>query len=198
MIYLALGSNLGDREWNLEQAKAMLAGALKVDMLCSQVLETEALGFEGGPFLNQAVCFESDIAPEALLDLCQDIEVQLGRPRHAEEYDAEGRRIFRKQREMQVRRRARRLSVHLILEEFQKFGAAFLLPGLHILHGLSVREPEQFRQFIGRNPGLVVIETLQGVELRHDAQVPDVEPSSIVLRSRKSRISIRSNSRGGP
>ena len=94
MIYLALGSNLGDREWNLEQALALLAEALKVDMLCSRVLETEALGFTGGAFLNQAVCFESDIAPEALLDLCQDIEVRLGRPRHAPEYDAAGRRIF--------------------------------------------------------------------------------------------------------
>ena len=94
MIYLVLGSNLGDREWNLEQAKALLAEALHVDMLCSQVLEPEALGFEGPAFLNQAVCFESDIAPEALLDICQDIEVRLGRPRHKAEYDEEGRRVF--------------------------------------------------------------------------------------------------------
>ncbi|MBR6423201.1 MAG: 2-amino-4-hydroxy-6-hydroxymethyldihydropteridine diphosphokinase [Bacteroidales bacterium] len=89
-----LGSNLGDREWNLEQALALLAEALKVDMLCSRVLETAAVGFDGPAFLNQAVCFESDIAPEALLDLCQDIEVRLGRPRHEAEYDAAGRRIF--------------------------------------------------------------------------------------------------------
>ena len=94
MIYLALGSNLGDREWNLEQALALLAEGLKVDMLCSRVLETEAVGFTGPAFLNQAVCFESDIAPEALLDLCQDIEVKLGRPHHQPEYDAAGRRIF--------------------------------------------------------------------------------------------------------
>lgn len=94
MIYLVLGSNLGDREWNLEQAKALLAEALKVDMLCSQVLETDAVGFNGPAFLNQALCFESDISPEALLDLCQIIEEKLGRPRHQAEYDAEGRRIF--------------------------------------------------------------------------------------------------------
>ena len=94
MIYLALGSNLGDREWNLEQALALLADALKVDMLCSRVLETEAVGFDGPAFLNQAVCFESDIAPEALLDLCQAVEARLGRPRHEAEYDAAGRRIF--------------------------------------------------------------------------------------------------------
>ncbi len=94
MIYLVLGSNLGDREWNLEQAKALLAEALKVDMLCSQVLETDAVGFNGPAFLNQALCFESDISSEALLDLCQSIEEKLGRPRHQAEYDAEGRRIF--------------------------------------------------------------------------------------------------------
>ena len=63
-------------------------------MLCSRVLETEAVGFEGPAFLNQAVCFESDIAPEALLDLCQDIEVQLGRPRHTAQYGTDGKRIF--------------------------------------------------------------------------------------------------------
>lgn len=94
MIYLALGSNLGDREWNLEQALAMLAEGLKVDMLCSRVLETEAMGFDGPAFLNQAVCFESDITPEALLDLCQEIEVKLGRPHHTAQYDADGKRIF--------------------------------------------------------------------------------------------------------
>ena len=94
MIYLVLGSNLGDREWNLEQALALLAEGLKVDMLCSRVLETGAVGFEGPAFLNQAVCFESDIAPEALLDLCQAVEVKLGRPRHEAEYDAAGRRVY--------------------------------------------------------------------------------------------------------
>ena len=94
MIYLVLGSNLGDRAWNLEQAKALLAEALRTDMLCSEILETEAVGFEGPAFLNQAVGFESDIAPEALLDLCQEIEVKLGRPAHEAEYDAAGCRIF--------------------------------------------------------------------------------------------------------
>lgn len=94
MIYLALGSNLGDREWYLEQAKALLAERLRVDMLCSQILETEAIGFEGPAFLNQAVAFVSDIDPEALLDICQAVEVQLGRAPHEVRFDADGRRIF--------------------------------------------------------------------------------------------------------
>lgn len=94
MIYLALGSNLGDREWNLEQALALLAEKLRVDMLCSQVIETQAEGFDGQPFLNQAVAFESEIEPEALLDLCQEVEQALGRPAHEAEYDDHGRRIY--------------------------------------------------------------------------------------------------------
>lgn len=94
MICLALGSNLGRREAYLEQAKALLAERLNVEMRCSQILETEAVGFDGPPFLNQVLCFESDIAPEALLDLCQEVEVQLGRPAHEARFDAEGRRVY--------------------------------------------------------------------------------------------------------
>lgn len=94
MIYLSLGTNLGDREWNIEQAKAMLAGALKVDMLYSGAMETEAVGFDGEPFLNEVVAFEADIEPEPLLDICQEIERRMGRPAHKAAFDAEGRRIY--------------------------------------------------------------------------------------------------------
>ena len=95
MIYLALGSNLGDREWNLERALALLAERLKVDMLCSRVMETEAVGFDGPVFLNQAVGFECDIEPEALLDICQGIEEELGRPRHEAVFDpVTGDRVY--------------------------------------------------------------------------------------------------------
>ena len=94
MIYLVLGSNMGDREWNIEQALAQLSERLKVDMLCSRVLETEAVGFDGPAFLNQAVRFECDITPEDLLDICQDVEERLGRPRHEAKFDSTGRRLY--------------------------------------------------------------------------------------------------------
>ena len=95
MIYLVLGSNKGDREWNLEQALALLAERLKVDMLRSRVIETAAIGFDGQPFLNQAVCFECDIQPEELLDVCQDVEVRLGRARHGAVFDpSTGARVY--------------------------------------------------------------------------------------------------------
>lgn len=95
MIYLSLGSNLGDRAENLRVARELLAEALQAQPVCSAVLETEAIGFNGPAFLNQVVGFESDIAPEALLDRCQEIEEKLGRPRHAAAYDpATGRRLY--------------------------------------------------------------------------------------------------------
>ena len=95
MIYLSLGSNLGDRAENLRIARELLEEELKVSLVCSCVLETEAIGFTGPAFLNQVVGFESDVEPEALLDICQEIEVKLGRPHHAPEYDpATGDRVY--------------------------------------------------------------------------------------------------------
>jgi len=94
MIILGLGTNMGDREWNLEQARALLGEALRCDMLCSEILETEAVGFEGPAFLNQAVGFEADIEPIELLDICQAVERKMGRPAHKAEFDADGKRIY--------------------------------------------------------------------------------------------------------
>ena len=94
MIYLLLGTNLGDRQWNLESAISRIAGELKTDILYSDVMETEAVGFEGNDFLNQIIAFDSDIEPDELLDICQRIEVEMGRPQHEAEYDGEGRRIY--------------------------------------------------------------------------------------------------------
>lgn len=96
MIYLLLGSNLGDREAYLNASCAMLEDALGVPLRRSEVMETEAVGFDGPAFLNLAVAFEGPawLSPTALLDLVQSVEVQLGRPRHEAEYDADGKRVY--------------------------------------------------------------------------------------------------------
>lgn len=94
MFFLALGSNLGEREANLAQARRLLAERIGAEPVCSKVLSTEAVGFDGEEFLNQALAFESDIEPMELLRLCQEIEVEMGRARHSAQYDAEGRRIY--------------------------------------------------------------------------------------------------------
>ena len=96
MIYLLLGSNLGDREALLNAACGMLEDALKVPLRRTAVVETEAVGFDGPAFLNMAVAFEAPegLTPIKLLNLCQRIEAALGRPRHKAAFDADGRRIY--------------------------------------------------------------------------------------------------------
>ena len=96
MIVLLLGSNLGDREAALNAACGMLEDALKVELRRTAVMETEAIGFDGPAFLNMAVAFEAPegLTPIKLLNLCQRVEVALGRPRHKAAYDERGRRVY--------------------------------------------------------------------------------------------------------
>lgn len=94
MFFLALGSNLGDRQANLSAARRMLAQRLGVKLECSQMLETEAIGFDGKDFLNQVVAFEKEIEPLELLDVCQSVEVDMGRVKHEAVYDSAGRRVY--------------------------------------------------------------------------------------------------------
>lgn len=94
MVYLLLGTNSGDREWNLDRARALLSEKFRTDLICSQILETKACGFEGPDFLNQVVAFQCEAGPEELLDACQQMEQQMGRPAHEAEYGADGRRVY--------------------------------------------------------------------------------------------------------
>ena len=94
MIYLSLGTNSGDLEWNLDRARALLAEALRTDLICSDIVRTKAVGFDGPDFLNQVVAFQGEIEPEALLDVCQGVEREMGRERHEAEFDAQGRRVY--------------------------------------------------------------------------------------------------------
>ena len=96
MIVLLLGSNLGDREACLNAACGMLEDALKVNLRRTAVMESAAIGFEGPAFLNMAVAFEAPegLTPIKLLNLCQKVEVALGRPRHNAVYDIDGRRVY--------------------------------------------------------------------------------------------------------
>ncbi len=75
---LGLGSNLGDRERYLREAIASLAGVTNI----SSTYETEPVGGPPQPwFLNGVLAVEWDHSPEALLDLCLDIEAEAGRER---------------------------------------------------------------------------------------------------------------------
>ena len=79
--YLGLGSNVGDRRMNLQAAvEDLWAHGVEV-LASSSVYETEPVGEvpDQRPFFNCCVQIETELAPEALLDACKEIERALGR-----------------------------------------------------------------------------------------------------------------------
>ena len=102
-LYLSLGSNQGDRRWNIETALSLLNVELKTPYKAvSSLYETEPWGFESeDKFLNAAVHYELYLKegynPEAeglmILGICKDIERRMGRT-GAPQYDEKGDRIY--------------------------------------------------------------------------------------------------------
>ena len=82
-VFVALGSNLGDRAHWLAAARERLAALPDTRILrVSTVEETAPLGdVPQGPYFNQMVELETELEPEALLDACLSIEAALGRQR---------------------------------------------------------------------------------------------------------------------
>lgn len=78
-IYLALGTNLGDRMDNLRRAIAALPPTVRVTAL-SSVYETPPWGYADQPaFLNMALTAETDLEPLALIAFLKKLETDLGR-----------------------------------------------------------------------------------------------------------------------
>lgn len=78
-VYLALGSNLGDRRENLRQAVASLPPQMVVKAK-SNIYETPPWGYENQPmFLNQAVKAETYLDPQPLIKHLKRLETALGR-----------------------------------------------------------------------------------------------------------------------
>ena len=86
MVYISLGSNLGNRINNLRTAAAFLMQSCLRNSTCSIVLETEAILPENAPiewnkpFLNMIVSGETGLSPTELLAALKSIETEMGRP----------------------------------------------------------------------------------------------------------------------
>jgi 2-amino-4-hydroxy-6-hydroxymethyldihydropteridine diphosphokinase len=79
LVYLALGSNLGDRLANLEAALAALPPAVKV-LQRSPVYETPPWGITDQPaFLNMVIQAKTRLIPVQLLQYLKSLETKLGR-----------------------------------------------------------------------------------------------------------------------
>jgi 2-amino-4-hydroxy-6-hydroxymethyldihydropteridine diphosphokinase len=79
LVYLGLGSNLGDRVMNLRQALEQLEPFAHV-LRTSRIYETPPWGYLDQPaFLNQVVEIETDLSPQELLGYIKGIEENMGR-----------------------------------------------------------------------------------------------------------------------
>jgi 2-amino-4-hydroxy-6-hydroxymethyldihydropteridine diphosphokinase len=82
-VFVALGSNLGDRAKLLAEARTRLAAIPGTRVIAiSRIEETAPLGpVPQGPYLNQMVALETSLEPADLLAACLAIESGLGRVR---------------------------------------------------------------------------------------------------------------------
>lgn len=83
IVYLGIGSNLGDRKENCLEAIRLLEENPFISVIKrSSLYETEPVGYEDQqPFINCVVEIETTLEPEMILKICQGIEKVLGRER---------------------------------------------------------------------------------------------------------------------
>jgi len=78
-VYIALGSNIGDREANIKKAFSFLMEKMKV-VKTSTLYETKPMYLEEqGCFLNCVAKVESELTLRELLDYLKSVEKKLGR-----------------------------------------------------------------------------------------------------------------------
>ncbi|HYF38562.1 MAG TPA: 2-amino-4-hydroxy-6-hydroxymethyldihydropteridine diphosphokinase [Gemmatimonadales bacterium] len=82
-VYVALGSNLGDRDAHLRAAREKLARLPETALVAASSIEETAplAGMQQPPYLNQMVLLKTALEPRALLEALQEIERSEGRQR---------------------------------------------------------------------------------------------------------------------
>ena len=85
IVYLSLGSNLGDRVGYLQQATSLLSASEKISVVAtSSFYESEPWQMNSENwFVNAVIQISTTFTPEELLNECQRIENQLDRKRIA-------------------------------------------------------------------------------------------------------------------
>jgi 2-amino-4-hydroxy-6-hydroxymethyldihydropteridine diphosphokinase len=89
IVFLGIGTNLGNRELNLELARARIEEFVGKVQSSSSVYETEPWGFQSeDKFLNIVVSVETNLSPSGLLGRVLMIESLLGRVRGPVHYSS--------------------------------------------------------------------------------------------------------------
>jgi len=83
MIILGLGTNMGDREQNLQQALKLMTSDGDIGICqVSSIYETAPFGVTDQPdFLNMTVSVQTCLTPQELLHKCLAVEKEMGRIR---------------------------------------------------------------------------------------------------------------------
>ena len=81
--YLGLGSNIGDREQQLQEAIRLIDSTEGIDVVqTSPIYETAPVGYTDQPnFLNLCIEINTELSPQALLQHCLETEQHLHRVR---------------------------------------------------------------------------------------------------------------------
>jgi 2-amino-4-hydroxy-6-hydroxymethyldihydropteridine diphosphokinase len=86
-VFLGIGTNLGNRESNLERAVAGIENFPGRVLQSSSIYETEPWGFQTEEkFLNKVVKIGTNLSPDALLEKILSLESMLGRVRGMDRY----------------------------------------------------------------------------------------------------------------
>ena len=79
-VYLGLGTNLENREIQLERARHLIHERIGIIEAMSSVYETEPWGYSDQPaFLNQVILIRTSLIPSEILELTKSIENSLGK-----------------------------------------------------------------------------------------------------------------------
>ena len=82
LVYLGIGSNLGNKNNNIEIAKSKLQNYKIKILKCSSNYESESWPDPKNPkFINIIIKIKTSLSPLELLKICNLIEMQLGRKR---------------------------------------------------------------------------------------------------------------------
>lgn len=80
IVYLSLGSNLGNRRRIVKDAIQMIGQKVGPVLRQSSLIETDPWGFESpNEFINACVCCHTVLSPRELLQATQQIEKVMGR-----------------------------------------------------------------------------------------------------------------------
>ena len=80
IVYLGIGTNLGDREANLRRAIELVHERVGECMACSSIFRSAPQGFVSeNQFANIVAVCQTDHSPEEVLLITQQIELEMGR-----------------------------------------------------------------------------------------------------------------------